>query len=209
MARNSYSTVGVGARILVLILLILILVFGGLLWFDYLGVLKVKQVFAPALNLVGIAPQTKLPQADDPLLLDRERLRVQQESLDLRQEELDKTEQELGIRETELTQKLEQLAEREQAITDREKSLNELQKQFENKSANLEQNAKYLVGMPPKNAVDILLKMEDQDIIDLLRVVEQLAQAAGEDSIVSYWLSLMPSDRAATIQRKMAKKPTP
>jgi len=37
--------------------------------------------------------------------------------------------------------------------------------------------------------------------------VEKLAVAAGEESIVSFWLSLMPSDRAAVIQRKMAVKP--
>jgi flagellar protein FlbB len=60
--------------------------------------------------------------------------------------------------------------------------------------------------MPPANAKDILLKMDDQDIIDVLRVVEDEAKKAGEDSVVAYWLSIMPADRAATLQRKMARK---
>ncbi|MCF6335074.1 MAG: flagellar protein FlbB, partial [Spirochaetales bacterium] len=62
-------------------------------------------------------------------------------------------------------------------------------------------------GMPPKDAVDRLLEMEDQDIIDIFRTTEEIAKAAGTDSIVSYWFSLMPADRAAELNRKMLKKP--
>jgi flagellar protein FlbB len=68
------------------------------------------------------------------------------------------------------------------------------------------QNSAYLVGMPPDKAVKILLAMEDQDVIDLMRVTEELAAEAGEASLVAYWLSLMPADRAAALQRKMARK---
>ena len=42
----------------VLILIIIILVIGGLLWFDYLGVVHVKSVFAPAYKILKKAPQT-------------------------------------------------------------------------------------------------------------------------------------------------------
>jgi flagellar protein FlbB len=80
-------------------------------------------------------------------------------------------------------------------------------KAFENRRVNLVQNAKYLVGMPPVSARDILGKMEDQDVIDIFRIVEDEAKKAGEESMVSYWLSIMPADRAATLQRKMARKP--
>jgi len=60
--------------------------------------------------------------------------------------------------------------------------------------------------MPPANSVAILLKMGDQDIIDLLRIVEQQAQKAGTDSVVPLWLSMMPADKAADLQRKMAAR---
>ena len=59
------------------------------------------------------------------------------------------------------------LADREAAVDSREKAFNERVKAFENRRVNLVQNAKYLVGMPPANARDILVKMEDQDVIDI------------------------------------------
>ena len=51
----------------------------------------------------------------------------------------------------------------------------------------------------------LLLAMDDQDVIDVLRVTEEQAAEAGEVSLVAYWLSLMPSDRAAVLQRKMSR----
>ena len=59
--------------------------------------------------------------------------------------------------------------------------------------------------MPPTNARDILMKMDDQDVIDIFRIVDGQAQRTGQDSLVPYWLSIMPADRAATLQRKMAR----
>ena len=61
--------------------------------------------------------------------------------------------------------------------------------------------------MRPQAAVDILIAMDDQTVIDVLRKVEELAAANGTSSMGSYWLSLMPSERAAEIQRKMISKP--
>jgi flagellar protein FlbB len=61
--------------------------------------------------------------------------------------------------------------------------------------------------MRPDDAVAILVGYDDQLLIDTLRVTEELAQAAGEVSLVSVWLSRLPSDRAADIQRKMTLTP--
>ena len=36
---------------------------------------------------------------------------------------------------------------------------------------------------------------------------KEIAQAEGTTSMVSYWMSLMPADRVAIIQRKMVSKP--
>jgi len=81
-------------------------------------------------------------------------------------------------------------------------------KQYDNRKANIDQNAQYLVGMPPLKAVDILKAMDDQTVIDIFHAVEERARAAGEASLVSVWLSDMPPDRSATLQRKMAAKPS-
>ena len=61
--------------------------------------------------------------------------------------------------------------------------------------------------MPPKTAVEQLMKMDDQDIIDIFRKTDDLAEAARTTSMTSVWLMYMNSERAATIQRKMANKP--
>lgn len=200
----EYSPVGAGFRILILLLLVAVIALGGLVWFDYLGVVDAREVLAPVLRLVrGGEVQV---DAEDPLLLEKERLAKQIEALALRSEELSSWEQRIIGREAELTQKIEQLQSREEALDDREKVFIERVEAFDNRRENLRQNAEYLVGMPPENAVKILLEMEDQYVIDLFRMAEEQAQAAGEISLVAYWLSLMPADRAATLQRKMARK---
>ena len=61
--------------------------------------------------------------------------------------------------------------------------------------------------MQPANAVEIINRMNDQDAIDVLRKTEEIAQTEGTASIVYYWLSLMPPDRAAELQSKMAGRP--
>ena len=64
-----------------------------------------------------------------------------------------------------------------------------------------------LNGMQPLAAVNILIAMDDQTVIDVLRKVEEIAKRSGSSSMGSFWLSLMPPDRAAEIQRKMLSKP--
>ncbi len=198
---------GTGFKIILLILLIILLFLGGLMWFDYLGLINVREKFAPVLSLAGISSPKKIENADDILLLEKERIKKQVAALDLRAEALDKREEAIKNKENEIKEKLETLDEREKALEEKEKSFNERAKEYENRDKNLRQASKYYTGMPPEAAVAQLLKMDDQDVIDILRVTEKLAQEAGTDSIVSYWLSLMPADRAAVISRKMIKKP--
>ncbi len=194
-------------KILLLLLLILLLAMGGFIWFDYLGLVNIKERLSPAMNLVGLSAPDKIEETGQPLMLEQERLKKQRQALSIQSEELEQRKEQIAQREKEVQQKLETLEEREKALEEREKSFNERVKQYENKRANLRQSAQYFVSMPPQDAVDRLLEMEDQDVIDLLRTVERMAQEAGEDSIVSFWLSLMPPDRAARLSRKMLKKP--
>ncbi|MEW5813895.1 MAG: flagellar protein FlbB [Spirochaetota bacterium] len=206
----GYGIVGTGPRIIVLLLLIIALLFGGLIWFDFLGLIDVKDTLAPVLSLVGQKPRTKIADIESPVLLGEERMKKQLEALELRTEELDKREEQITLTESEIKQMLESLKEKEKVLEEKEKAFNVQASLYENKRANIEQNSKYLVGMPPKSAVKILKNMEDQDVIDLLRATERLAAEAGEESIVAYWLSLLAEEepaRAATLQRKMAKKP--
>jgi len=197
-------------RIILLVAMILALAVGGVVWFDYLGLIDAKAVMAPAYRLIGVKSRTSAPvRADSPALLEEERYAKRLESLSARSEELDARNSGLDKRDAEVAQKAQELDDRGKAIDDQEKSFNDKVKQYDNRKANIDQNAQYLVGMPPAKAVDILKAMDDQTVIDLFHAVEERAKAAGQTSLVSVWLSGMPPDRSATLQRKMAATPSP
>jgi len=205
---KSRRRANVMGRIFGLLLLILILAGVGLLWLDILGLVDARTMALPILKAVGFTATDRRINSEDPLLLDRERLIKREDSLQLYKEDLTLQETDLKKQNEELLQKQNSLAEREKAQDDRENSFNQIKKQAEDRRANLVQNSQYLNSMPPAKAVPILLQLDDQDLIDLLRVTEEEAKAQGQSSIVSAWIGLMPAERAAALQRKMARKPT-
>lgn len=202
MARSK----GIGKSI-VLLLLIVVLVLSGLMWFDHLGIIRFRH-FAPIYRLFG-AKTVSAPAVSTHLVsdIDQERINKQREALDLYKEELDKRDSDLAESERTNAQIAAELAEREKSQEEREKTFNEAKEKYDKKEVNIEQIANNLNGMQPKAAVDILTAMDDQLVIDVLRKVEEMAQSGGTASMASYWLSLMPPDRAATIQRKLVSKP--
>jgi len=208
VAKAKRRRANVLGRIFGLLLLIAVLAGVGLLWLDILGLVDARQIALPFLKAAGLTPTDRRIDAEDPLLLDRERLIKREDSLALYKEDLALQEADLKKQNEEVLQKQNSLAEREKAQDDRENSFNQIKKQADDRRANLVQNSAYLNSMPPSKAVPILLQLDDQDLIDLLRVTEDVAKAQGQASIVSAWISQMPADRAATIQRKMARKPT-
>lgn len=206
MARRNG---GIGKSIFLLILII-ILVLGGLLWFDYLGVIHAKKMFAPVYKLIGLEPQTSLTSTPSKPLsadLDEDRLAKRIEALDIRKQELDKRENDIVKIEEQNEAIAKELEDRKKSQDEREKTFNNQVKKYDDRSANIETIASYLNSMPPKTAVEELLSHDDQDIIDILRKADEMAQASKSVSMSSTWLMYMPAERAATIQRKMANKP--
>ena len=206
MARGNG---GLGKSIFHLIL-IAILVLGGLLWFDYLGVIHAKRVFAPVYKLFGLAPQTSVTATTSKPLtadLDEDRLAKRIEALDIRTQELDKRETDIKKIEEQNEAIAKELEERKNSQDEREKTFNNQVKKYDDRNTNIETIANYLNSMPPKTAVEELLSHDDQDIIDILRKADELAAASKTTSLSSVWLMNMPAERAATIQRKMANKP--
>jgi flagellar protein FlbB len=207
------SAVKTGTRVVALILLILIFLLGGLVWFDYLGLINVKELLSPVVSPVAsrigidIGLPEPLKSIEDADLLEIERLNKQKQALDLRESKLDVREADIESAEAEINQMLESLKEREAAFEEQEKSFNDRLKAYDNRNANLMQAADYFLGMPPEAAVKMFLEMDDQDIIDIMRAHQKISDEAGTASMVSYWLSLMPADRAAALNRKMLKKP--
>jgi flagellar protein FlbB len=193
----------------VLLLLIIVLAGGGLVWFDYLNVIDAKEILAPVYRLMGLETRSAPEQGEEEYLsLDAERLAVRLEALELRNMELDQQEDDILARRGEIEQMAQELEERQKALDERENSFNAMTQDAEIRIRNVEQNARYLTGMPPERAVGIIAAMNDQDAIDVFRKTEEIAQAEGTTSIVSYWLSLLPPERAAELQRKMAGRPS-
>jgi flagellar protein FlbB len=196
-------------RVIVLLILIVALAGAGLVWFDYLNVFDAKAVLSPIYRRIGLEPRSQGAQGEDEILsLDAERLAVRLEAQELRSMELDQREADILTRQGEIEQMAGELEERQKALDERENSINAQREDAENKQKNVEQYARYLNGMPPERAVGIITAMNDQDAIDVLRMTETIAQTEGTTSIVAYWLSLMPPERAAELQRKMTGRPS-
>ena len=189
--RTPVRRRGSFGRVIVLLLLIIILVFGGLFWFSYLGLINARGVFSPVYSLFGLkTPAGVASPADADADLDADRYAKRLIALDVRSQELDKKEADVTAREKEAAQVSQELDDRLSIIEEKEKSFK-----------------RYINGMQPEKAVANLLQMDDQDIIDVLRAVEAIAKKANKTSSVAYWFSLMPANRAADNQRKMANKP--
>lgn len=205
MGKNASGSLGRG---LLLILLIIVIGVLSLAWFDYLGLIDAKGFLAPGYRLLKIPTRGKgRVNSDSAALLELERGQKEEAALQARSQELDKLASDLNQRDSEINQKAQELEERQKALDDQENSFNEKLKEVETRGVNIEQNAQRLTSMPPANAVKILEAMDDQDIVDILRKVDDLAKKAGTNSIVPYWMSKMDPQRAATIQRKMTEKP--
>jgi flagellar protein FlbB len=203
-------------RVIALLLLIAVLAGGGIVWLDYLNVIDAKTVLAPVYDRLPFFGKGRSQPAATPeefLNLDAERLAVRLEALDLRNMEMDTRQRDLDSRFGEIEQMAQELEERQKALDERENSLTAQAADAENKDRNVEQIARYLNGMPPQQAVAIITAYDDQDAIDVIRKTEEIAQAEGTTSIVSYWFNLLAATpqgaaRAAELQRKMAARPT-
>lgn len=183
---------------------------GGLLWFDYLGVVNARSLFSPLYKAMGKEPQTSdTSTSSKPIVadLDQDRINKQLEAIEIQRQELSRREEDVAQREKLNEQIATELSNREKSQEEREKTFKQNIKKYDDKNVNIEQIAANLNGMAPQNSVSILLAMDDQVVIDVLRKVEEIAKRTGTASMGSYWLSLMPAERAAEIQRKMLSKP--
>lgn len=196
-------------RIFVLLILIILLIFGGLLWFDYLGLVNTRGMFSPVYSLFGLkTSQGVTPLNENELAsLEDDRYEKRLMALEIKAQELAKEQEEVRAKQIENKQISEELDARLSAVEEKEKNFNLILTETNDRNANIIQIATYMNSMPPDKAVANLLEMDDQDIIDVLRAAENIARQNDKTSQVSNWFSLMPPVRAAEIQRKMANKP--
>ncbi len=181
------------------------------MWFDFLGVIPAKKLFAPFFKLVGLTPQTSTTvtsiEGEGEADLDDDRYAKRLEALEIRSQELDQLETDLRSSESSNAQIAQELEDRAAELDEREKTFNAEVEKYRSYWSNIEQIVQNLEGMQPAKAVAILAEMDDQMIVDVFRRAEEDAAAAGTSSLVAYWLSLMEPTRAAVINRKLVNKP--
>jgi len=197
----QYSTIPVSLRIFVLLLIILFLVILGFIVLTSLGFLDARGFLAPFYRILGISTQTDI-NVDDPMLLVRQREEKNRDALSLWEEELALQEKQLAERQATITQTEERLTEEQKAMEEAEKTIKDGQQEFDDRNRRLEQKSEQFLSMPPESAVKIMLEMEDMEVIEVFRKTEELAVKNNQLSIVPYWLSLMPPERAADLDRK-------
>jgi flagellar protein FlbB len=195
-------------KIIGLLILIILLAGAGVFWFDYLNVIDAKTILAPIYRIFGMEGRTQqeLP-VGGMLNLNDERYAVAFEALELQKMEMERWETDITNRQGQIEQMAQELEERQKALEDQEKSLIAGLTEAENRDRNVEQIARYLINQPPQAAAGILVAMDDQDIINVLRKTDEIAQAEESASIVPFWLTLLPSERAAELMRKMGARP--
>ncbi len=155
---------GIGKSI-VLLIIIVILVLGGLLWFNFLGLIHVNSLFAPVYKLLGKEPQVSISATQSKPVtgdLDADRLAKQREALDIFKEELDKRETDIAEIEKQNEKVATELLEREKNQEEREKTFDQTVNKYNEKMVNVTQIAENLNGMRPENAVAILEALDDQ-----------------------------------------------
>lgn len=200
------ARLGLVPRIIGLFLLLIVLAAGMVVWFDFLGIIDASGIINPVAGLFGAARPTV--NADNPVLLDEIRIRSMEDALDLRYQDLLNQSDELAKRDQEVSQKSAELVEREKAIDDREKSFNLTRETYDDVSRNRIENSIQLTSMKPEDAVKILANYDEQELVDILRVTEELARKEGKKSLVSVWLSQLPADKVARVQSLMTNKPS-
>lgn len=196
------------AKIVFLLLLILSLAIGGIVWLDFIGVINAKPRISAVLAWTGFKRFQEIDSPVIPLSLDSDRMEKEREAIAVARRQLEKDVEDFSLKEDLLVQKENELLEREKMVEEQQKSLSEAMNIYDNKIANLEQTARYVMGMPPEDAVAIMDQYDIRDLVDLLRTSERLSQEDDEESLVAYWLSLMQDrNRAAEIQRLLVEKP--
>jgi flagellar protein FlbB len=202
---NIGSAITGFVKILFLLLLILVILFGGIYWFDYLGLINYKRMIGPYEKYLPAFLKRGESAIDDPLLLEKEVLVKREEILLVKTNELELRENELEERELTLKEREAKLMEDLESLEEEKKVLSEKLREYDNYRENILIQAEYFTNMPPAAAVERLSRLDDLLAIDILRQIDKNADEEGRISVVPYYLSLMDPEKAATIQRKMTK----
>lgn len=198
--QNEYTK-----KIVLLILLIIILLGSSILIIDFVSTFFGFYFPLPGLNyLKKVAFQNKMKMSENPYLLEKEELYKENERLSLIDEQLKVREKEIQIKENDVNKKMSILKDKENELENRAKYLDERENRYVNKQENVREQAIKIYNMPPQDAVKILEKQSEEDIIDILRAIDAYSVELDRMSISPYLIKLISdinSEKAANVLR--------
>ncbi|MBN2652344.1 MAG: hypothetical protein JXR63_08175 [Spirochaetales bacterium] len=195
--------VKMGLRILLWVLVDIALVLVMLFVFNIMGIVDIRKTVSGMKNRITNSDVEISSELQDFNILDSERLEQQLKVIKIRDEELALRETELNKLEIELNQRFAKIEEEQKALEEREIEIKKRENNVEERSKTIDRLATRFTSMVPDAAVAIFLEMDDRDLIDIFRVVEERALVEERASLVPVWLSSLPPERAAQIKRKM------
>lgn len=188
--------------------------FALLLWIlDISGMIAIKEnrflgYVSSAVNKVLRKNAIKIVDDEDLFLLSELRITKKEEALQSKISDFNVQKSDFEREKQSIIIQLSELEKGQQDLKDKEDSLkNKLDNMYSRETA-FKEISKNLTNMAPEAAIQILINHTDQDVIDILRVTEEEAAKNKKTSLVPLWISLLPPDRAAVIQRKMAVRPS-
>ncbi len=186
-------------RIVFLLLINICLIFLSLYLLDFLQILDYKMIFSE----IPLLKDRFTPKIEDPYLLERVELEKKWQLLEEKIKNLEEEKKQIEQELKNINSEKENIAQEKENIKNMISEFERAQSEKESYSKRLDTLAEQIENMPPERAVKIIEKQEDLMIIDLFKKMNERAKKAGRQSIVPYLLSIMDSEQAARVQRKM------
>ncbi len=189
-------------KIKIIYLLMVILFAMGVFTYllDTWGIIKLEE----SIPWLKKDPPRVADSADNPTLIELERLKKERERLKDKETKLSERELALKTREAELTKREEKLQEGHRGLQQ------EIKKVQQQQAANLKRRnlirdqAVRFGNMAPQDAVRIMAGLSNSDLVDVLREMERSAAEQGRQSIVPFLLTLLqPPERSQIISALM------
>jgi len=188
-------------RIIFLLAINLGIAFLSLYILDVLEVIDYRQI----LSRVPFLRETYAARIEDPYLLEKVELEKKWQILDERTRNFEEEKKKLEDEARQIALERENLEKEKNNVKSMIENFEKMKSDRESYEKRVDNIASQIESMRPESAVKILEKQDDMLIIDIFKRIDAHAQSAGRQSIVPYLLSLMDSEQAARIQRKMAE----
>lgn len=194
-------------KIILLLLLIIVMIIAGILAIDFVGNIYGVRAPIPGMKFIkSMSLKKKIKISEDPYLLEREELFKEKERLSIYEEQIINREREISEKELASNRKLETLKEKESELEKKAELLDQKEKSWQNTQDNIREQAVKLYNMPPNDAVVILEKQKESDIVDILRAIDAYSEELGRQSTSPYMLKLLNDlnkEKAANVLRKL------